>query len=124
MCIPAHAIAKDKQGDFHLNAGKPEHFQRLFEEINNEHVLTGVVYQWQGQEEDPVAAQSIVSAGLLHTTQALAGLKTPPRLWVVTQNTQSIDATSAIEVQQAPLWGLGSRNTTRTSGVAVHLGRC
>ncbi|HEY9887630.1 MAG TPA: type I polyketide synthase, partial [Candidatus Obscuribacterales bacterium] len=70
-----------------------------------------IVYLW-GLDQRAATLEDLApaGAGLLTLTQALIqqGKGTPPRLWVVTQNTQAVTATDMPTPLSAPLWGLGS----------------
>jgi acyl transferase domain-containing protein len=67
----------------------------------------GVVYVCAAHHESgPPAAALAESVGLLHLVQSLTRSGDPARLWVVTRNSQAITGAEAIDVAQAPLWGL------------------
>ena len=123
---PSTRYRKDKQHNYHLNAGKVEHFQRMLEDINQARTLNGVLYQWQGKDEHPVSAQATSSAGLLHLTQALVQNDAPTRLWVITQNAQCINkeeetSVAALNLHQALTMGIRAYAATRTSRIAMHV---
>ena len=99
---------------FSLNPAEPENFLTLLTEgvAQPERGRWQVVYLWaldQGPEKIEQVAES--GAGLLHLVQALVarGADISAQMWVVTQNTQAVAASSDFPTpMQAPLWGLGN----------------
>jgi myxalamid-type polyketide synthase MxaB len=75
--------------------------------------LRGVVHLWSLDtsiaDASSAARREHAIGSVLHLLQALAKsqLSEPPRLWLVTRGSQSVDRTMPVAVQQAPLWGLG-----------------
>ena len=66
-----------------------------------------VVYLCSQSEETntPTEAEA-ATLGLLHLVQALSKAGSAARLWIVTRGSQAVTGTEAIQVAQAPLWGL------------------
>ena len=96
-----------------INPTQPQDFQQLLEQINNGHADWGIVHLWSFAEV-PITLATLESAqaqgcgSVLHLVQALIkGGSALSHLWLVTQNTQAVETTSSLQVQQAPLWGLG-----------------
>lgn len=94
-------------------------FTKLFQEsLENKPPLKGIVHLWSCESHSSTdlslealqQAQVIGCGGVLSLVQALLqkqGSKLP-RLWLVTQDTQSLDSSAkSLELQHAPLWGLG-----------------
>ena len=82
----------------------------------------------QAAEDAPAsaleAAQTLSCLSALHLVQALqsAGLKPPPRLWLVTRGAQPAGADPiATGVAQAPLWGLGRTVLQEYPALSPHL---
>ena len=109
------------QGDFAINAGRPEDFQKLLQRIGcSPHTpLRGVVYLW------PLSASQSSFAnlerlrgeieegcgGLLHLIKALVAGATPMtgNLWIVTRGVQPLHMDSGVgSMAQAPASALGS----------------
>lgn len=85
--------------------------QRLFTDLPTE--PQHIVYlcgsdQPQGMSKllSSELAQQKLCGNVLHLLQALTQRKTAPQLWLVTQGAQAVQR-SAVQVWQAPLWGLG-----------------
>jgi hypothetical protein len=88
--------------EFQIRATEAADYVRLFEEIGDR--CNGVLHLWSiaGEEGDPgageaIAAQERGSRSVLYLVQALARLKTPPHLWLVTNGA----------IAHAPVWGMG-----------------
>ncbi|MBE9062456.1 aminotransferase class I/II-fold pyridoxal phosphate-dependent enzyme, partial [cf. Phormidesmis sp. LEGE 11477] len=59
------------------------------------------------QTTDDLLVQERICGGLLHLVQTLTQFPAlDTRLWLITQNAQSIDSPTALNLQQSPLWGL------------------
>ncbi len=95
-------------------------FQRLLRDIFVEEQLPnlGVVHLWSFEEtqENGTSLNTLQKAlnlgcgSVLYLVQALASVKGSklPHLWLVTKGVQSVEnELSSLQVQQAPLWGLG-----------------
>ena len=76
--------------------------------------LKGVVSLWPlrvpalRDDDVPSEGQGLGTDAALLTLQALAGLEAsePPRLWLVTRGSQSVDDTETLRLEQAPVAGL------------------
>jgi acyl transferase domain-containing protein/acyl carrier protein len=98
----------------------PEDFRRLFREELEERQLhcRGIVFigdddgtdNATGSDTDPVRAVLERCERFLHLVQAAIRTEwvSPPRLWLITRNSQAVSAgsLSALKVQQSPLWGI------------------
>ncbi|MFE1744072.1 SDR family NAD(P)-dependent oxidoreductase [Coleofasciculus sp. H7-2] len=118
LVSPGLSYEKVGDGDYRINPSNPEDFQDLLQDIalESKSPYRGVVHLWslnQTKINSVTALQNdqVVGCGSgLHLVQALiqSGWSTLPRLWLVTQETQPIQPASVpLQVQQAPLWGLG-----------------
>jgi malonyl CoA-acyl carrier protein transacylase len=109
-----------KVGDrhYHINPSNPEDVQKLLAEIteNGQMPYHGVVHLWSLQSSKPNSLEALQSAqklscgSVLHLVQAVVQREWPelPRLWLVTQGSQPVQPNDEkLQVQQAPLWGLG-----------------
>lgn len=91
-----------------INPIQSEDWQRLVSDINEPH---HVVYLWSidqrcDQDNQMLPVQQEICGSVLHLLQILTQQRWAPRLWLVTQGAQAVSA-SAVQVQQASLWGLG-----------------
>ncbi|QSJ15496.1 SDR family NAD(P)-dependent oxidoreductase [Nostoc sp. UHCC 0702] len=117
-CIIASPGAEYRQlheQTYQINPTQPQDWQQLLTKITP---LQGVVHLWS---LDAAKAEALTSADLetasqlgcgstLQLVQALTTIQTakPPRLWLVTQNTQPVTETTTVDgVAQSALWGLG-----------------
>jgi acyl transferase domain-containing protein/acyl carrier protein len=106
---------------YQLDLSQPDHFQRLFADCADIGDYRGIVHLCSLATQMPAAdvdgiesirsAQSQTCGSVMHLLQALVQQTSKaklPDLWLVTQGTQAIGAvTSPLQIQQAPLWGLG-----------------
>ncbi len=108
---------------YRLDPAQPQHFRRLVDEAFglDRRACRGVVHLWSLLAAAPVepsetssewleAAQVSGPTSVLHLTQALAlaGWSEPPRLWLVTNGAQVVDADDvSVTIAAAPLWGMG-----------------
>ena len=105
--------AKIAQDHYQINPSKPQDFQRLLQEQVDEQQLScrGIVYVGDSVHTDPVQAALNHCEYLLHLVQTIIRMEwvNSPRLWIVTRNCQPVssDSLSTLQVQQAPLWGMG-----------------
>ncbi|MGZ9235601.1 MAG: zinc-binding dehydrogenase, partial [Anaerolineales bacterium] len=99
-----------------IDPASPEQFKQLLAEVTGEAQapLRGVVYLWPldmrnaNGDESLEPNQAFSLGGGVSLVQALVSSEIDsPRLWLVTQNAQSISGTSFIDVEQSPIWGLG-----------------
>ncbi|WP_083305302.1 type I polyketide synthase [Moorena producens] len=104
---------------YQINPTQGSEFPRLLQEsLEQQPPLRGIVHLWSWQETIalPTSAQELQKSqelgcgSVLNLVQALVqtkGLKVPA-LWLVTQGAQGVGTDSLpIQVQQAPLWGVG-----------------
>jgi acyl transferase domain-containing protein/surfactin synthase thioesterase subunit/acyl carrier protein len=104
-----------------VNERQPDDFRRLLEQFALGETLAcdGVVYLW-GLDVPAIegltlarlkSGSEMMCRGALAILHALAETRstnpTGRRLWLVTTNTQNIDADQNVDPVQAPLWGLG-----------------
>ena len=103
-----------------IRAGQPEDMDRLFESAIGpvQPPCRGIIHLWSldaSLPEDATAAsmetaQALGSMSALQLIQAMARVqwRESPRLWLVTQGAQAAgNDSTAVEVAQAPTWGLG-----------------
>jgi myxalamid-type polyketide synthase MxaB len=98
-----------------INPLQPDDFRRLLQDLGTDS-LRGVVHLWglaAVADFSLAALQDAQEKGcgsVLHLVQALTqtGWQQSPQLWLVTRGTQAITAApAALQIQQAPLWGIG-----------------
>ncbi|MCL4267594.1 MAG: type I polyketide synthase [Anaerolineae bacterium] len=121
MVWPGEWYAQTAVNQYQLNPSQPDQFHRLLQESQAGGHLQGVIHLWGADTHQELSGarlrqlQERDCGSVLHLVQAMgeqpAG-KTP--LWLVTRHTQAVGAetvvaadTSAIQVGQATLWGLG-----------------
>ena len=105
---------------YRLDPAQPQHFGRLLDEAFglDRRPCRGVVHLWSLLATTPnetstewlESAHVAGTGSVLHLTQALtlAGWSDPPRLWLVTNGAQVVDADDvAVTIAAAPLWGMG-----------------
>ncbi|AOX01784.1 beta-ketoacyl synthase [Moorena producens PAL-8-15-08-1] len=104
---------------YQLNPTESEDFARLLNEsLVAQPSLTGIVHLWSLPSTTAVPsslqelqnAQELGCGSVLHLVQAIVQSQNTalPRLWLVTQGSQSVGNSSPpVQFQQAPLWGLG-----------------
>ncbi|MFB2977494.1 type I polyketide synthase [Microseira sp. BLCC-F43] len=98
---------------YQLNPTAPEEFKRLLGDITSQNSqLQGIVHLWSVPTTNSQLETAIENscASLLHLVQALVQTKQQQisPLWVVTQGAMSVGTErEAVQVQQAPVWGLG-----------------
>ena len=105
------------EGQYFINPANPEDFQQLFKTLGHQNLppYRGIIHLWSLTETATTLADleqtQLLSCGsVLHLIQALAqaGWSQSPRLWLITQGSQSVTSESApLAVQQSSLWGLG-----------------
>ena len=119
--VPGKTFESLSPDRFRLNPADVDGFKQLLHQVIEQEAqpLQGVVHLWSlratpTEQMMPNCFQSDRELGCisaLHLVQALAQvhISVPPRLWLVTQAAQAIDAapSSAIALSQTPLWGLG-----------------
>jgi acyl transferase domain-containing protein/acyl carrier protein len=106
---------------YQIDLSQPDHFQRLFADCADIGDYRGIVHLCSLATQMPQAdvdsiesirsAQSQTCGSVMHLLQALVRQTSNaklPDLWLVTQGAQAIGtATTPLQIQQAPLWGLG-----------------
>jgi acyl transferase domain-containing protein/acyl carrier protein len=106
---------------YQIDLSQPDHFQRLFADCADIGDYRGIVHlcslatqmpQAEGDHIDTIrSAQSQTCGSVMYLLQALVRQTTNaklPDLWLVTQGAQAIgDLATPLQIQQAPLWGLG-----------------
>lgn len=115
LAFPSQAYAKLASNHYHINPLEREDFQRLFQDsLTSKHSgYRGIIYLWHeinGSSFGPLEASLSHCGSVLHLVQA--AIKTNPsnlpRLWLVTRGSQAVPETTTLQIQSAPLWGLGS----------------
>ncbi|OBK35451.1 hypothetical protein A5658_08640 [Mycobacterium sp. 1245111.1] len=90
---------------YRLDPAQPQQFRRLLDDLPAP--LQGVVYLW-GLMDSMESTRVLGPTGVLHLVQALTASQRSPRLWLVTQGAQPVEAaTDVASPAQAPLWGMG-----------------
>ncbi len=90
------------QGD-HCVLANSANFQRLLPQAQPQQVI----YFSSPASNDPPAQAEQLCHELLHLVQAFTQQSQASKLWLVTQNAQAIEGTSALQAGQAAIWGLG-----------------
>ncbi|WP_168538626.1 beta-ketoacyl reductase, partial [Anabaena sp. UHCC 0253] len=103
---------KLNQNHYQICPSKPADFEKLLQEISSTQKLDSVVHLWslQTTTESLTNAQALSCGSVLHLVQAMvANSETKlSQLCLVTQGVHQIDHDQEpVQVQQAPLWGLG-----------------
>ena len=110
---PAEHYRKVGTDSYQVCPTQPADFQHLWKACQTtDQPLSGIVHAWNlsTTSDEMQRAQELGCGSVLHLIQALG--QTPdipaPPLWLVTQRAQRVDPTDpAVQVQQAPVWGLG-----------------
>lgn len=116
LVSPGQAYTQLGNGRYQLNPAAPAEFQRLLHDIPVK--PSGIVHLWSldaaGDDlslEDLQHAQVTSCGSVLHLVQALNQAGQSPRLYLATRGGVCVSSesvrTEAVQVQQAPLWGLG-----------------
>jgi NAD(P)-dependent dehydrogenase (short-subunit alcohol dehydrogenase family)/acyl carrier protein len=113
LVSPGSTYQQLSAGYYQINPTQTADFGRLLRELGS--TPRGIVHLWSLDEtlNDLTAvqnAQEIGCGSTLHLVQALAQAEgsQSPRLWLVTQGAVSVGTEpKSVQVQQAPLWGLG-----------------
>ena len=109
---PGASYQKFPQNHYQICPTQPADFEKLLQEISSTQKLAGVVHLWSLETtiDKLTNAQEMNCASVLHLVQALLSTveKTPPQLLLITQGVHHIaHEQEPVQVQQAPLWGLG-----------------
>lgn len=120
LVFSSPAYEQASETSYTINPLNPQDFQRLLTETVNNHQspYRGVIHLWSLDEtaEAEISLNALqnsqvrVCGSVLHLVQALtqAGWSQSPRLWLVTRGAVSVGTEpELVQVQQAPLWGLG-----------------
>lgn len=113
LVSPGLSYQKIEKKHYQLNPNAPEEFKRLLSEITSQNSqIHGIVHLWSVPTTNSQLETAIEygCASLLHLVQALVQTQQQqmPPVWVVTQGAMSVGTDrEAVEVQQAPVWGLG-----------------
>jgi acyl transferase domain-containing protein/acyl carrier protein len=95
---------------FQLNLERPADFKQLLSDLalDQSKPWLGILYLWGVDEASVSAANQMACVGALHLVQAVTQVEwlQAPRLWLVMRGTQAIGSDRAINLAQAPLWGL------------------
>ncbi|HEU5072702.1 MAG TPA: SDR family NAD(P)-dependent oxidoreductase, partial [Polyangiaceae bacterium] len=113
---PGKAYRSIEPDRFEINPLELADYQRLLKDALPDLPLRGVVClfhlstgpQDPARQSDVLEAEALGAPALLQIVQALAkrGLRTPPRLWVVTEDAVPVCGADALSgVLQSPLWG-------------------
>lgn len=124
LVSPAETYGRIETGRWQVNPLCPADFQRLLDELMQEHAPAfqeapwrGVVHLWSLDHSlagmDTASLQTVQEqncGSVLHLVQGLARLDehSRPELWLVTRGAQAVGASETPVVAQASLWGLGS----------------
>ncbi len=118
LVSPGEGCRKVAAGHWIVDYRNPEDVRRLIQSVvPREGPCHGIVHLWSLDSAFAAdatgaaleATQSLGCGSVLTLVQALAELEGPqvPRLWLVTRGAQAAGtAPAALQVQQAPLWGL------------------
>lgn len=111
LVSPGQAYTQLGNGRYQLDPASPAEFQRLLQDISIK--PSGILHLWSldatGDNLSLEALQSaqVTSCGsVVHLVQALNQAGQAPRLYLATRGAVSV-GTESVQVQQAPLWGLG-----------------
>ncbi|MEA5550941.1 type I polyketide synthase [Anabaena cylindrica UHCC 0172] len=121
LVYPGSEYQLTANGNYLINPHVPADFHTLIQEVithSNEDIpWGGIVYLWGREKtfhknittEEIEAIQTLNCAGVLHLVQALAKVEilSPPKLWIITRNTQAIGQINSLSLEQSPLWGMG-----------------
>lgn len=107
-------LGAPQAGAIEIDPTDADAFARVVTQAAEGASLKGVVTLWPlrvpalGDDDMPSAGQRFGTDAALLTLQALTAVETeqPPRLWVVTCGSQTVDGTETLRLQQAPVAGL------------------
>ncbi|MBD1912333.1 MULTISPECIES: type I polyketide synthase [unclassified Leptolyngbya] len=98
----AHALTAQQQTVW-TQTGDPATWQMAPKALSN---IQHVLYLADGGESSPAQALRHTQT-VLQLVQKLVAATNPPRLWIVTQGSQSVSSIDPIDPSASPLWGLG-----------------
>lgn len=111
LVSPGQAYAQLGDGRYQLNPASPTECQRLLRDLTVK--PSGILHLWSldtaGDDLtlDAIQNAQITTCGsVLHLVQALTQAGQSPHLYLATRGAVSV-GTESVQVQQAPLWGLG-----------------
>ncbi|MBW4479949.1 MAG: type I polyketide synthase [Tolypothrix brevis GSE-NOS-MK-07-07A] len=119
LIFPGQAYENFSLEHYYLNPSNLNDFQDLFSEMlrDNQPPCRGIVHLWSLEKTlDEVSSPSVLQktqvlgcGSVLHIIQALvqAGWSSLPHLSLITKGSQPVGTSTPLQVQQAPLWGLG-----------------
>jgi 8-amino-7-oxononanoate synthase len=117
LVFPGQSYAVLDKNQYRVDPEQPENFRQLLRDVTQAgQLLDCVVHLWslENPSTDNLALTELQAAqikgcgAVLHLVQAIAQAAGSPQLWMVTRGTQAIEMTlTAVQVQHAPLWGLG-----------------
>jgi len=119
LISPGTAFLKLDEDHFQIRTEHQEDLQQVLEALSARgSTYGGIIHLWsldtptveQTTNTSLESAQTIGCLSVIHLVQALTKVnqKDSPRLFLVTQNTQSVgDSGQLLSVAQSPLWGLG-----------------
>ncbi|NES04121.1 MAG: SDR family NAD(P)-dependent oxidoreductase [Okeania sp. SIO2F4] len=110
--------SEDKKQTIQLSPIESEHFQKLFDEVNestDELPLKGIIHLWSLDTDavDLTKAEELICGSTINLLQGMRSLEKSPPLWLVTQGaalgvrSQESGVSSNAQPQQALLWGIG-----------------
>ena len=113
----SQVYSRSENDIFHIDPNKPSDFIKLITDLSQERIQ-GFVYLWGLENnssakdhttDDLMHAQQLTCSGVIHLVQALkkVPLKEEPKLWLITQGSQSIESEIPEGFSQATLWGIG-----------------
>jgi NAD(P)-dependent dehydrogenase (short-subunit alcohol dehydrogenase family)/cyclopropane fatty-acyl-phospholipid synthase-like methyltransferase len=111
LVSPGQAYIQLGSGRYQIDPSSPADFQRLLRDITVK--PSGVIHLWSlDTAEDDLTLDAVQNAqvtscgSVLHLVQALTQAGQSPRVYLATRGSVSV-GTESVQVQQAPLWGLG-----------------
>lgn len=116
-------------GAIEVDQADPAAYAALLSRAREAGPLRGVVSLWPlrvpalGDDDLPSAGQALGTDAALFTLQALAAAEAspPPRLWLVTCGSQTVDGTETLKLEQAPVAGLARVAATEHPELRVSL---
>ncbi|MGB5711648.1 MAG: SDR family NAD(P)-dependent oxidoreductase, partial [Waterburya sp.] len=118
VVIPGNKYQAKDNRNYQVNPTQLEDFKLLLQEsLSKQLPLKGIVHlwSWNNHAPDKLSLEAIQQAqvngcgSILHLVQAIAqvGLSPLPRLWLVISGSQAVAENDSLQIQHAPLWGLG-----------------
>jgi len=115
LVYPGQNYQKLDQRTYQLCPNQPEDFSQLLSELSSEETVKGIIHLWSLNTPIDLSPsnQELNSASALYLLQAQLSKSSDrnsekPPIWLVTQGVHQIgDDPKPLQIQQAPLWGLG-----------------